>query len=202
MVRVTFPENRVKTLAGPALVLAVLAVSCCFFGGCASSGVNRDESARQLQVSGVKSDLSGMGEKALRTLSLQDISRGKVFLYAEPDTDTPIVPKGEALFALQFLTVPLAGGNSEALIFNRCMLEYMHLALSREKCPEHRGISLVPVPVKYGLPSEREIGLESRGKLVIGPRKAPAKAPVAGFVCPVDNRKFIPYNSTLKTLKP
>jgi hypothetical protein len=178
-------------------IFCALAFSCIACAGCASSPVNGDESGRKLEASGVRKDLSGMEEKALRELCAQYISRGNVFLYAEPDTDTPVVPKGEILFALQFMTVPLSGGNNEALIFNRRMLEYMHLALSRRKCPEHRGISLLPVPVKYGLPSEREMSLERKGKLAVGPRKKPAKAPQEGFVCPVDSRKFIPYNSTL-----
>ena len=203
MVRAVVPENRIKKLAGCLLFFtaAAAAAACLVLSGCASiRPVGSDEFGGQPRVSGVKNDLSGMEEKALRTLSSQYISGGKVFLYAEQDTYSPIVPKGEALFALQFKTALLAGGDSEALIFNKYMLEYMHDALKRRQCPEHRGIALLPVPVKYGLPSEREMKLERRGKLVIGPRKTPAGAPKQGFVCPVDGRKFIPYISSIPSI--
>lgn len=155
---------------------AMLALFLC--AGCAHDPARNEDGPAH--VAGVRQDLSGIREQALKGLVKVDVRQGKVFLYASQYTDSPVVDRGDVAFAVQFKTSSVTGGFREASIFNAYMLEYMRRQLQQGICPEHPGVPLVPA-----VSGAKKTGYKG-GKY--GKKRAAAQGPV--LVCPCDNRQF------------
>lgn len=155
------------------VIATILALFLC--AGCAHGPVrNEDEGAGH--VSGVRQDLDGIKELAIKELATICVRQGKIFLYASQYTDSPVVEKADVRFAAQFKTAPVYSGFREAAVFNAYMLEYARGQLKRGLCPEHTG---VPVTLKV-----------VRGKkTALKDVKSAVTEKI--FVCPCDSREFI-----------
>lgn len=157
-----------------------------FIGSCASAPVD------EVPVTGVRQDLSGIGAQEAKALSDLYIQQGRVFLYASEHTGSPIVEKSDIPFALQFKGVRVKGGFREALIFNGYMLEYMRSQLRKGFCPEHPDARLRTETMrKKEMIAKEGSRIRSSSRALVLVQKV--------FVCPVDKRRFIPYDLDKKT---
>jgi hypothetical protein len=164
-----------KLKKGVALILLPLA----FFAGCAHA---RSSVPAAVPLSGVKRELAGTADQALKELSEFYVQQGKVFFYSSKETDSPIVNKADIPLALQFRTVPVNGGFKEASVFNGYMLGYIRSQLRQGLCPEHAGVVLQVKVVR-----ERK---SAQGGHAVRTTLASGFIEHKLLVCPVDNRSF------------
>ncbi|MGE5309010.1 MAG: hypothetical protein ACM3OC_07990 [Deltaproteobacteria bacterium] len=176
--------------------MTVLTLMLVLFAGCTTADTVKDEDVFGVpQVTEAKNDLSGMSDEAIARLAEIYIWDGKVFFYASPCTNAPIVDRGDITLAIQFKTGALQAGQREAVKFNDRMLEYIRKQLKFGRCPEHRRVQLLPLPIVYGPRiSPKDGKRQKKGEIIFVNTRAPAAAPVKGFVCPVDHRVFVPYS--------
>lgn len=180
------------------------AIALAVFSGCAANDAALINTGvfDAAQVSGARSDLSGMKDEAIVQMAEIDFGQGRVFFYASQYTGAPLVDRNDILFAEQFKVAPVTAGLKEAQKFNGCMLELARRELRAGRCPEHRAVKLTQVPVVYGWPhSGRDIRRERAGKLILSSGKQTPAMPARGFICPADGRRIIPYNLAGKTKK-
>jgi|GEM_PF-4403687 len=181
---------------------AVIALAV--FSGCAANDavLMKTSVFDAAQVSGVRTDLSGMKDDAILRLAEIYFGQATVFFYASQYTGAPLVDRNDILFAEQFKVAPTTGGLKEAQKFNGFMLELARRELRAGRCPEHRAVKLTQVPVVYGWPyAAGDIRKERAGRLILSSGKKTPATPARGFICPVDGRRIIPYNLAGKTKK-